>query len=267
MSEAFVRGSEQVTRMGEIKGFKVTPFLEAANALAASDEMERAINLLDNLPGYYRLNPPAEVVELRNAIYKGLMNAREYISNPHDDMINIDRSVAVVNHVLRGKETLKDIKEANDKGITPHIVDMGPGEFWLPIGLKQLGAKFTYEPIALQKTVESKALAFLDGVVDVGTGKTNKWFLAYEVIEHLPRESEIFMEYLKHGGDFERVYLSTPFCTYGGGCWNWKGGQLGHFRTYTDAEFINIAAKMFRDYNWTYYENEIMLLKGIRHGA
>lgn len=264
MSEAFVRSREDVSRVGEIKGFRVTPFLEAANALAAADEMERAIHLLDNLPAFYRDNTPPEVTELRNTIYKGLMNAREYISNPHDDKIDTKAALHSLNGLVRGFETLNDVKEANAKGITPHIVDMGPGEFWLPIGLKESGVKFTYEPIALQKTVESKALALLGDIVTLGTDKKNKWFLAYEVMEHLPRESEIIMEYLKHGGDFERVYISTPKYTYGGGCWNWKGGQLGHFRAYTPNEFINIATKMFRDYNWTYYDNEVMLIKGLR---
>lgn len=267
MSEAFTRSREEVSRVGEIKGFKVTPFLEAANSLVASDEPERALHLLDNLPGYYRDNPPFEITKLKHEIYKALMGAREYISNPMDDAIDIDRAVVSTNGLVRGYTTLNDIKEANEKGITPHIVDMGPGEFWLPIGLKHLGVKFTYEPIALQKSVETKALAMLDDVVASGASKPNKWFLAYEVIEHLPRETEVLSEYLKHGGDFERVYISTPKYTYGGGCWNWRGGWVPHFRTYTPKELIEIAMKMFREYTWTYYDNEVMLIKGIKNGT
>jgi len=48
------------------------PFMDAANILAASDEPLRAIDLLNNLPGFYRDHIPHEIQELKTKIYQDL---------------------------------------------------------------------------------------------------------------------------------------------------------------------------------------------------
>lgn len=262
---------------GETQYFDPKPFLDAANQLVMHDEIERAVHLLENLPGRYRDFVPKEVVDLRNQIIKDLMNAPDYIDNPYDDMVSFDRGKASVNTTLRGTVILQDVRKMNDEGKVPHIVDMGPGEYWLPLGLKAHAVAFTYYAFSMQPRVEAKAKELLGDIFrDVGYGGDQpKLFVANEIIEHLWDEREIYQNFLKCGGDADLVYVSTPMYTFGPGAPNWRNTQLGHLRTYTPKEFSTIVTDMFRNYQFTFMnapmqinengdQSDIMLLKGVR---
>lgn len=245
---------------GETKHFNVQPFLDAAEQLVIHDDIARALDVLDNLPGRYREHRPKEVVEMRDTIMRQLMNNADYVTNPYDDFVSIERGQLAIKTTLRGTVVKNDVEALNKEGKTPHIIDVGPGEYWLPLGLKGFGLKFTYDAISLQPEIERKAKQFIgDYLVEKAPKDAPILFVANEIIEHLWFEEEIYQAFVKKGGYADYVYVSTPMYTFGEGNPDWRTSQLGHLRTYTPSEFGNIVQKMFKGFKWTFMNHPIMI--------
>ena len=257
---------------GEIKGFDVKPFIDAAQWLLRSDEFERAMYVLDNLPAYYRDNVPQEVKDLKKHAYSQWMNLNDYVINPHDEIFDKERAVQSMNGTLRGNMLRDHVKKANDEGITPHIVDMGPGEFWLPMALKETGHKFTYYGYCLQKRQEGRVREYLGDIWQDKTPDKNVIFNACEIIEHITKpEYDITQLFYRMCPNAETIYISTPLYTFGGGNFKWEEqsekGLLGHLRAYTPKEFYKVVTDMFPGYVLEFIPNEIMMIKGTIKGA
>lgn len=243
--------------IGAMYDFDVRPFLEAAGQLCVADEYYRALQLINNLPAFYRDNEPSEVTEMRQAIWRGLMTAQDYMLNVKDDMIDAVRAKGIVTSTLRGLTVLQDIQRFNKDNLVPHLIDMGPGEFWLSIGLKEMGCKFTYQSFSLHPDVAKKAKDVLGEEIwrqeNVTRGQQPILFNACEIIEHLVDTTEIFQVYCKAGGYADLMYMSTPLYTYGLGTPDWwelkYKGQLGHVRAYTPKEFGAEASRLFPTHN------------------
>lgn len=252
---------------GEIKNFSVKPFIEAANILLVSDEFERAMNLLDNLPAYYRDHVPQEIKDFKKHAFSQWMGIKDYVVNPHDMIFDTQRSVHVLNNTLRGQMCRDEVKKYNENNITPHIVDMGPGEFWLAMGLKEVGLKFTYYGYCLQQEQEKRVKEYLGNHWKDQTPDKNVIFNATEIVEHLTNPKydvlQLFNRLCPHA---ETVFISTPLYTFGGGNWDWKNadqkGFLGHLRAYTPREFYKEVVEMFPGYQLEFVPNEIMMIKG-----
>lgn len=247
--------------------FDSKPFIEAANILVAADEPMRAIQLLENLPGYYRDNPPAEVTEVVRTIQSKLATPAFYMHNIFDEGVNDQTAHLALDSLLRGVLIQQDVKKYNDLGLIPHIVDLGPGEYWLPLGLKTKGYKFTYRDIGLNTAAKAKADALLSDF-DVSKRRSEKdptIFVACELIEHLHHEKDILVEYLRAGITADIIHISTPRYTFDTRKerLEWRRyGDLGHLRTYTPTEFQKIVIEMFPSYNWGYCDDEIMHMRG-----
>lgn len=256
-----------------IQDFSVKPFLDAADLLCQADEFERAIALLENLPGYQRDNVPIEVEEMLKDIRVGLMTSVDYQQNRHDHVIDVGRSLVMLNSFSRGKAVEQEVAHRNSLGDVPTIVDFGPGEYWLPIGLKSKGKKFRYKPISLIPELEERVRRdFLQEEfvkeVEIDTGKKFTIFLAMDVIEHLRDEYEILQNMQKYCNNAHVVFISTPLYCNGPGNKDWRAyknkGLLGHLRTYTPREFTAVVTGMFPKYRWDFSTDNIMLFRGVR---
>ena len=255
--------------IGKIKGIesKWQHWLEVANALVASDELDKARQLVEVfLPGYYRDNPPKEFDQFKKDLSVFFMTQASYLNNKNDiALVNEDRGQAV-NNTLRGQLILKDVQE--NPGCL--VVDFGPGEYWLPMGLKQNECHFKYKGIGITPEAFSKAKDLLGDVILSGFPEHfhRTIFVATEIIEHLadPRELLFTAEKLPNKPDI--VHLSTPKYTYGGGFWDWrtKPDEGGHLRTYTPSEFCTVVTNMFKGYSWQYYDSVIMHMRGVKNG-
>ena len=247
--------------IGEVTGFSTKPFIEAAELLARADEPERALQLLENLPAYYRDNTPPEVLEMRQAIMGSLLTPHAYASVDFDAEVGRD----VMDHLLRGRMVKKLVGELNDAGRNPHIVEMGPGEYWLPIGLHKRGYRFSYFDISLLQRTGKQAREYGSFNWDAQPFENYaKVFVAFELIEHLADPREIAVECARHCSNPDYVFLSTPLYTYDTKAdWRKLNGQP-HLRAYTPREFINTACEIFPGYNWELEADQIMVLKGTR---
>lgn len=246
---------------GEMVEFKLDAFLTAASELVRADEAERALWLLDNLPAYYRDHQPEEALELKREILKRIATPRSYIASDKDMHlepeyhVNMDRS-------LRGQLLVQEVIWLNEAGFVPHIVDCGPGEYWLPMLLNRKECKFTYQPVYLNEMAYQKAKSVIPNFAP-NPGNQPVIFVACEIIEHLWREEDLRTEMLYHADLADIVHVSTPKYTFGHNYTEWRETKktIEHLRSYTPNEFANKVVYMFPEYKCQYMDSEIMHMR------
>lgn len=261
---------------GACEFFRIQPFLDAANILVAADEPLRALQLLDNLPGFYRDNIPVEVFELKTKIQAALATPtfyqKDFVERDWDMQQMAEQASALVDGLVRGQQVLKDVQEYNKQNITPHLIDLGPGEYWLPIGLLAKRCLFTYQDIGLCWQYRDKAKKYLEQIYCETVPQDRPViFVACELIEHLHYEADIAVEFHKIKANAEIIHLSTPLYTFDGRAnqldwWAEKKAALGHLRTYTPKDFWNVVTTQFPTYEWELTRSQIMHLRGARSG-
>jgi hypothetical protein len=245
-------------QVGQCEFWDPKPFIDAANILVAADEPMRALKLLDEVPGYYRDNPDPQMTSLKEKILSLLATPAFYATNPYDTLVREEVAEHVVDSLVRGVLIRDDVKRFNDQGLTPHIVDLGPGEYWLPIGLKKKGLQFTYHDVGLCKEAQDKAYVFIkDRVRETQSPGQPVIFVACEIIEHMHHEEDIAVEYHRLKANADVIHISTPKYTFDirKSQLDWeKKGDLGHLRTYTPKEFFDVVSKMFPQHQFVIYE-------------
>lgn len=259
---------EWLTHVGKCEFMDLAPFLQAANILVAADEPMRALSLLNNLPGYYRDHPPAQVQELMGEIYRLLATPAFYSTNPYDQFVRPETGAWTLQNTQRGVLIEQDVKAFNAEGKMPHLIDLGPGEYWLPIGLKQLGHTFTYHDIGLCGPARAKAKEFVGEFMRSETPTDRPViFVACEIIEHLHHEEDIAVEFHRARANADIIHISTPKYTFDcrASQLDWqKKGDLGHLRTYTPGEFFQVVSKMFPNYQFNFLDGQILHLRGLK---
>lgn len=216
-------------------------YLTAVEQMIASDEVERALHMLDNMPSFYREHPPKRALELKELLHRVLWTPVQYAG------IYAGADVESEFWPLRA-QCVEDIVREHSGA---HIMELAGGSGWLHEGLRKREYKFTYNCLSLDEKLVTKE--FFGGPAI---------FCAFELIEHLSNEWEIYQNYLKFNKQADYVLLSTPLHTYGGGNPNWRNGPLGHLRCYSVSEFHEIAAKMFTGFEWTAKTDDTIVLIG-----
>lgn len=243
--------------------FNAQVFVDCAEELLRADETERALWLLDNLPAFYRDHVPKKVIDLKNDILSRIATPQFYKKgNMEAEVMDTEDGHGMIDS-LRGAMVLKDVNWFSAQKQVPHIIDYGPGDYWLPIALNKAGATFTYEAIYMNERAHEKAKPILEKIneknVPLYRADQPRIFVACEIIEHLWNEADIKTEMLSHGGPADIIHISTPRYTFDTDCKNWKDKvDLGHLRAYTPREFTNTLDRIFKDYNTHYFDHQIM---------
>lgn len=248
--------------------FNLDMFLAVTEQLIISDEVETAFWMLDNLPGWYRDNVPYQVIKMREQLHRKLFTPIEYskIECKGSSLFRQEKSLvrdSIFASLPRAQQVRLLVKQLNDQGETPHIIEMGPGSYFIPHGLSADNLKFTYFGEGLNSKDNDEAFIDIKEWREVGSSKVNI-FISFEIIEHLHNPSEIYQYSLKHNLDFDYIYLSTPLYTWGGGNPNWWNADLGHLRTYTPSELLSFAKRYWPNYDWTTYLGSEIHLEGKR---
>lgn len=251
----------------------LTAYLTLSDMLCSADEPERALKVLDLLPAMYRENTPKEIAEMRSLIKSKLITPHGYLSDAHDNHVYVDFETArqQIIGTLRGYLMQAEL----DLLKNPHIVDVGPGEYWLLQGL--LG-QFTYKDVALDRNTQSEIKTmprykerFKDYKTEVD-GERARIFSAMEIIEHLSNPHELAWEAYKHfDGQYPHyIHMSTPEYTYDyHPDWRTDRHGLPHLRAYTPKEFYDAACEIFPGYSWQIYRNPtpgtpyVMSIRGV----
>jgi hypothetical protein len=240
---------------------------EYAEYLVEQDEALMALKILDMVPGYYRDHYPEELFHLRAFILSALPTPNDLLDDRREYVKRPEESAKLLKYTARGRLIKAKLYDANKAGIKPLIVDVGPGDYSIPISLKEdFDFKFSYYPIGLNEKAKFQAGDRLEIVSKFSReDKSERWFVAYEIIEHLFDTSYLATMFLRHG-PFDKIFLSTPCYTFMDGSTKWKEEGIHHLRTFTPKEFIDEAIKLFKVYEWKYLNDPVMCLLWEKNG-
>ncbi len=219
-------------------------YCDCVEMMIASDEVNRAFSMLRNVPAWYRDFPTPRMLEIRESLHRQLFTPVQY-AMADAEAITINEEILTQYWPDRAQVLGNKIKELNDQGLKPNLMEIGAGTFWLPYSLRSRGYEFTYEHKTLG--LETRVLPFDKPPLVSGVNM----FIAFELIEHLSNENEIFQNYLKFKKKADYIFLSTPLYTCGGVNKDWRNHALGHLTTFTPQEFHNLCSGMFHGYNWS----------------
>lgn len=231
--------------LGRPSHFDLEAYYKTINGLINADEIERALWLLDNPPGYFRDHPTEEMERLKKALHKKTWTPAQYrgLYPQSPELKDIYR-----NWPLRAR-LLEAYVAAHEEAV--HLMELAPGDQWLYYGLQGKDLNFEYSYIGLDGLQICKPVERLHTI-----------FVCFELIEHLSNPWEIYQNYLKFNQEADVIMLSTPRYTWMGGLDDWENRELGHLRTYTPLEFHDLAKKMFKGYNWTIHTDDTIVLIG-----
>lgn len=250
--------------------FDANKYLSCVEEMITCDEVERAFWMLENLPAWYRDNPPPEVLKIKEHLYRQLFTVIDYAKLKCDVNFHSRNKEEVISSIFkipRFKHVLDLVVGINDEFNTiPHIVELAPGSHAIPYGLSNAGAVFTYMGEGLNLVENEKAQVHLSNwrIKTPGDENVKKIFVAFELIEHLRTPEDIYHYSLKHECEWDFICLSTPQYTWKGGQGEWFRNSLGHLRAYTPLEFTNFAKKYWPTYNWNITLGDEMLLMGTK---
>lgn len=247
--------------MNPIVNFDLQCFIKAAEELLRADETIRALNLLDNLPAYYRQNIPLEVHNLKRDIMSRIATASFYATSMGYELSAPDDTHLKVANTLRGQLLLRDIKEMNEKDMMPHLLDMAPGEYSFVRMLQHNLCKFTYQASYVNHPSHMKYRKHFEEIeVEKAQYEDRpKIYFAGEIIEHLWQEDELRYEMERKIGLADVIHVSTPNMTFDYLCTDWRiKGDLGHLRAYTPNEFAITMHKMFPEYEQQIFISPIL---------
>lgn len=239
--------------------FNVDKYLECVEDMVKSDEVERALTMLDNMPAWYRDHYPQKAKKLREKIYQQFYTIYDYVYEDYSDFKSFDdvSDIDFASKYLwqsRAQAMIVLLKNLNSQGKTPHIVEMGSGNHWLNHALNICNIKYTYYAQTLNRGMNICGEPKIDSDCNI--------FVCFEVIEHLYNPKEIYHYSVKHGVEFDYIMLSTPKYSFGGGCEDWQNSKLGHLRAYTPKEFSDFAQQLWFGYKWDLIADTVMCLMG-----
>lgn len=247
--------------------FDVNLYLDAVESMICADEIKFAISMLDNLPGYYRDHVPARAKDIRSRLYGQCMTVQDYI-NDREELIErseVHHKAPIKDHWRlphfspRGELIVNIVRDLNAEGFCVNIVELGPYNYWLPIGLADQNLDFIYTPISINPHVKSQI-----STKTTSDKPIKNIFICFEVIEHLWFEDEIVHYFYKTQMDPDFVLISTPKYTCGNGLFNWDSRVLGHIRTWTPGELTTWCRKHWPDLDWFYVDSQMMVMVGQR---
>ncbi len=247
--------------------FDVDTHARAVDQLVKHDETELALRLCDMVPAYFRHRPHPKLTQLKSNILAAMMTPYAYSQNKKDMGVGFKEGAHVLANTVRGQFLHKLVDEYNTAGRKPHIVDLGPGDFWIPTSLTGIQAAFTYQPIGLQNDAQSKAITCAPGAFQYSKLDPSQptIFVAAEIIEHLHNPQDIVTDCLRVcGGWPEQVILSTPCFNFDyNENWNQKDG-IQHLRAYTPNEFTQTLTALFPFHSFQLAVETILTAIGVR---
>lgn len=241
--------------------------IEAIHGMIRADELQIALKMCDDIPGWYRENYPPELAAIKKTLYQQCYDQFDYASDFDEANWNYDDIIAqcFTNYTYPRADILaQDIKQMNAELKAPWIFEISPSHGWLPLGFAHHGLKFHFFGKNLNQKALDKIIKHLpDYIWDPRPLVTDpKILVCYESLEHSWDPNAIVQSAYKVGVTWDYIYLSTPNGTLGGGLPDWDTRRLGHVRTWTPTEFIEWANKAWPGYTWEKFLSHSMVLKG-----
>lgn len=245
----------------------------AIEQMICADEIQEALRMCDNVPGWYRDNYPQELTDIKNRIYQQCYDQFDYASDFDEANFKeqqvIDQSFSPYTYP-RADILAADLKEwlglASQAALVPWLFEISPSHGWLPVGFAHHKLPFQFCGKNLNQAAMLKIKEWLPPGKwsDEPMNGQPKWLINFESLEHMWNPHDLEQASKKVGYQWDRIYLSTPKYTLGSGLSDWKTRRLGHVRTWTPGEFSAFAHKAWPGYEWTLWPAHSMVLRGIR---
>lgn len=236
--------------------------IAAIIGMIRADELQIALRMCDEVPGYYRDNYPPELTAIKNKLYQQTYDQIEYATD--DEEAECSREFGEAqwdNGYMYPRAEI--IKALVSKLLTPWIFDLGCSHGNLPLGLIRESVPFKYKGVGMNYRIQSKVKEWVGHRwADKPVSGQSTILYCTEVIEHCFNPHDIVHSAKKTGVNFDHILLSVPKYTLGGGLENWDTRRLGHVRTWTPKEFILFSEASFPGYKWTLYDAHSMVIVG-----
>lgn len=258
---------EDPTNIGRPMFWDLSEHITAIIGMIRADEIQIALKMCDDIPGWYRDHYPEELYAIKNTLYQQSYDQFDYSSDADEAGFTkeqvIDQCLSPYTYP-RADILKEEIEKMNRESIIPWIFEISPSHGWLPVGFSHRGLKFSFYGKNLNQPALAKIKQWLPPGVwqDKPVDGQPKILVNYESLEHMTNPHDLEQAAKKIGVDFDQIYLSTPKYTLGGGLPNWDTRRLGHVRTWTPREFLDFANYSFKGYGWTYHDSHSMVLCG-----
>lgn len=243
--------------------------LMAIDQMIKADEIQIALQMCDQIPGWYRDNIPKEILALKSRIYQQTYDQIEYATD--DEEAECTREFGEEqwhsSYCFPRAQILEDaVKALNDQGKVPWILDLGCSHGNLPLGLIKYGFKFTYCGKGMNYRIVKKLKGWIGNVWQGSPLSEDQPTIltCFETLEHAMNPHDLVHSAHKLGVHFDQIYLSTPMYCLGGGLPEWRERRIGHVRNWTPSEFADFARHGFPGYSWVLTPAYSMVLKGVR---
>lgn len=246
--------------------WSLSEHIAAIVGMIRADELQIALRMCDEVPGWYRDNYPPELAEIKRTLYRQTYDQIEYATDDEEAECTREFGEAQWDngYMYPRAEVMSKIMDGFlDKGQVPWIFDLGCSHGNLPLGLLKAGYVFTYRGAGMNHRIQSKVKEWV-GVAWMDKPLADRPTILYctEVIEHCFNPHDIVHSSYKVGVDWDVIVLSVPKYTLGGGLPDWDTRRLGHVRTWTPKEFYDFADKAWPGYKWELHDAHSMVLVG-----
>jgi hypothetical protein len=267
-----------VNEIGRPLYFDMNKHIEAIVQMIRADELQIALQMIDQVPAWYRENRDGRLENIRRTLYKNLYDQIEYASD--DEEAECTREFGEkqwdsgymfprANIILDLIQKLNYGGQGGAHPIKPWIFDLGCSHGNLPLGLMKCRLSFSYKGVGLNGRIVSKVKEWVgDYWADEPSlysdpfDRQSSILYCTEVIEHCMNPMDIVQSAYKVGVQWDYILLSVPLGCLGGGLENWDSRRLGHVRGWTKQEFVEFADKNWPGYKWQLTVAPSMVLLG-----
>lgn len=211
------------------------------------DALEKILDAVEN-----DSSADQELRPFYTQILESLVTAYGYKSLGEDaTAISSEQAKLTVQSLSRGKAVWRFAEKVRGKF---NLIDVGPGTYWLPLGLEAMQYDFRYIPVTMNDQVlhrmmrEKKLKPFERALPTLPS-----CLVAFEIIEHLMNPIELMIDGVQanNGKLPEFVMVSTP-----DGCFDPVKEKTGpkaqpHLRTYSADSLRRQLEYFFFPYDWS----------------
>ncbi len=242
--------------------------IQAIEQMIKADELQIALQMLKNVPGWWRDNYPNELARIKSTIYRQTYDQVEYATD--DEEADCPREMGEQQwdspYMFPRAEIISQIVRKYNAGMQrPWIYDLGCSHGNLPLGLLKSRHDFDYCGAGMNHRIIQKLKGWIGDVWKDRPGLQPTILYNTEVLEHCFNPHDIVHSSYKVGTIWDQILLSVPMYTLGGGLPDWSTRRLGHVRTWTPAEFSEFANKSWPGYSWVLYKAASMVLVGTKN--
>lgn len=240
--------------------------IKAIEQMIMADELQIALQMVDQVPAWYRANPPRELQEIKQILYRQTYDNFEYCHD--DEEANCTREFGEGQwsngYMFPRAEIMKELVRQETGA---WIFDLGCSHGNLPLGLMKEGLVFNYFGQAMNGRILEKVKEWTKDHWQErpDQGQTSILYCT-EVIEHCFDPQSVVHSAYKLGVDYDLIVLSVPNGCLGGGLPDWKTRRVGHVRGWNVQEFLKFASTEWPGYAWSVYESISIVLVGRRAG-